>query len=172
MSHRRARILTSAIIIILVITTCARYFYQIPSFLNLQWLSALWFVALIWINIIINYKLLEDWLILENTLFEYPRYRLALAGIGVITALSILDEPFAKLTACFAVASICLWRDHRWSAFLALDMLMMVIIFLILDKQTLANNFAVYLYYFLVIATVTMLVNNKKTSEEGELENI
>jgi len=73
--------------------------------------------------------------VIVNKLFTYPRYRLALFGIGVITSLALIDNAFDKLIACFAVASICLGRDHRWAAFGAMDMLAIVIIMLLIKQQ-------------------------------------
>lgn len=119
----------------------------------------------------VNHYVLDDKLIIYNTLFQYPWYKLAWAWVGIILSMMILDDPFNRLTAAFAVSSITLGRDHRWSAFAALDMLMIVICMLLLDQQTIADGAAIYLYYFLVIATVTMIVNNNSDTEQ-EIENI
>jgi hypothetical protein len=161
MKHRNLILISSVIGIILVWMTIAWSYGHITS-LTANGLSVIWLIWLLWFNYAINETILEDKLVVEDKLLTYPWYRLALAGIWVIGSIMLFDSPITRLTWAFAVASVCLWRDHRWSAFLALDMLWVVIITLIIKEQWLADAYAIYLYYFLVIATLTMIVNNKK----------
>lgn len=120
---------------ILVGITIARAYGKTPTILTINGLTMVRLVGLICINIVINETLLQPKLIVRDTLFETVRYRLALTGIGLVASLMIFDQPIEKLTGCFAVASICMDRDHRWSVLLALDLLVIVIVMLLLRQQ-------------------------------------
>lgn len=160
MKYRSYWIASIIICIILISITVAWSYGKIWS-LTSNGLMFVWFIGLIWLDIIVNQTIIEDKLVMEDKLLSYPRYRLALAGAGVIACMMWFEWPANRLIWSIAAASICLWRDHRWSAFLALDMLVMVIVSLLIKEQWLADLLAIYLYYFLVIATVTMVMNNK-----------
>lgn len=161
----------SVIIIVLITATRARNSKMLSSSVTNGGIVSLWFIGLIWLNIIVNHERLDDKLVVEDKLLSYPRHKLALAGCGIIISMIYISDPFGKLTWSFAAASIFLWRDHRWSAFLALDTLIITIVMLLLQEQSLADAAAIYLYYFLVIATLTMLTN-KQPEEKPESEEI
>ena len=156
------------ILIVLIGVTRAWSNEKLSAIITNSWIWTIWFIGLIWLNIIVNRERVDDRLIAEDKLLSYPRYKLMLAGVWIIAAMRYIADPFAKLTAAFAVSSICLWRDHRWSAFLALDMLVIIIVMLLLNEQTIADSAAIYLYYFLVIATVTMIINHKNSLSEDK----
>jgi hypothetical protein len=165
MKHRYYWLTGVIMLFVLIWITVARSYHSIAS-LTANWLTAIWLIWFLWYSYIVNETLLENKLIMEDKLLSYPWYRLTLAGIWTIICMIRLDTPITKLTGTFAVTSICLWRDHRWAAFLALDMLWIIIISLIIKQQWLADLYAIYLYYFLVIAILTMIINTKKSSEE------
>ena len=168
MKYRYYWFINMIILILLVWVTITRSYDKIQS-LTANWLTVLWLIWFIWLNYSINEVILEDKLIMKDTLLQYPRYRLVLAGGWVIASMVLFESPIDRLIGAFAVANICLWRDHRWSAFLALDMLWIVIISLIIKQQWLADIYAIYLYYFLVIATLTMILNSESEKPKDSL---
>lgn len=166
--HKLLSIIWLSICIILVAITYAwsKHYFS-DNFTN-SWITFTRFVGLIILNSIINHTILDHQLSFEDKLLDYPWYKLVLTSLGIIGAMIYIDSPFAKLTASFWIASIILGRDHRWSGFLVIDVLCVIVVMLIVNEQHIANNLTPYLYYFATISALTSLNNEKKYEHQDK----
>lgn len=87
--------------------------------------------------------------------------------ISVVLILALFKElgVLDFLVLFYALISVLFMLDSRWSAGLALVLLASCPILLIFNKDVLAEKFAIYVYYFLVITVLTQIREFKQDSK-------
>jgi hypothetical protein len=108
---------------------------------------------------------------LFKSLNKRDYFKVIVVSLGVAMASYNTATPIEIMVVAYGIISILWIVESRISGLIALVLLVFCPILLIIKKEIIAENFAVYAYYFFVIMVLTQIREYRQTKGSGTYEN-